>query len=169
MHQRRHAHLAPIAAACSIALLSVAAPTAAQAAGTIEVSYVKPQQFTDIGLGPIDRDHNLDALTRVFQGLQNQLPDGQTLKLVVTDVDLAGELQFQGSRPDLRVVRGRADWPKLELTYSLIQNDDVLKSGTASLSDPSYTFGLQSIRQDEPLHYERRMIDAWFKQTFVTR
>ncbi len=159
--------LIALATAGGLAALAAAPLTAAHAAGTVEVSYVKPQAFADIGLGQIDRDRTLVELDRVFQALAAKLPDGRTLKLVVTDVDLAGELEFGGWRPDLRVVRGRADWPRMTLDYSLLQDGRVLQAGVARLSDPGYTFGLQTIRQDEPLRYERRMIDQWFDKTFM--
>ncbi len=158
--------IVPVTAICAGALIAAGPIAAARAAGTVEVSYVKPQEFADIGLGSIDRDRSLASLDRIFQDLRTKLPDGQSLQLQVTDVDLAGELEFQGARPDLRVVRGRADWPRMDLHYTLLQNGAVLKSGDAHLSDPSYTFGLQTVRHDEPLHYERRMVDDWFAKTF---
>ncbi|MEO5734983.1 MAG: DUF3016 domain-containing protein [Rubrivivax sp.] len=158
--------LVTFAATCGLAALAAVPPSVAHAAGSVEVSYIKPQQFADAGLGQFDRDRNLETLEQVFRKLAAKLPDGQTLKLQITDVDLAGNLEFRGARPDLRVVRGGADWPQIDLTYSVLQDGRVLKSGQAHLSDPAYTFGLRSIRSDERMYFERRMVDDWFTKTF---
>ena len=89
------------------------------------------------------------------------LPDGQTLRIEVTDLDLAGEIR-PFSWHDARVLRGGADWPQMSLRYTLQADGRTLKSGEARLSDLGYSFA----RRSESLGYEKAMIDRWFRQEF---
>lgn len=139
---------------------------AVYAAGTVEVQYVQPDRFTDIGRWHPDEDRNLASLSAVFKALGKQLPDGQTLQLQVLDVDLAGDVDPVGVH-QVRIVRGGADWPRMTLRYTLKQGEQTLKSGESHLSDLGYTFGQTAIRDDSNLPYEKRMVDAWFKRTVL--
>jgi hypothetical protein len=134
---------------------------AAQAAGKIELKWVEPQNFADAGHTVADREATLQALGEHIQRLAGALPDGQTLKIEVTDLDLAGEVRFTPSR-DLRVLRNRADWPTMNIRYSLVADGRVLKSGQTRLSDMNYGF---TLRRDA-YGYEKRMIDTWFRAEF---
>ncbi len=134
---------------------------AAHAAGKVEVNWIEPAQFSDVGRGSIDREQTLKALAEHFALLARQLPVGQTLKLDVTDVNLAGEMHPSLAR-DFRILRGRADWPAMELKYELSAEGRSVKSGQARLSDMNYLFKPTS----DNLGYEKRMIDAWFKTEF---
>lgn len=134
----------------------------AQAAGKADVRWIDPDTFSDAGRSVADRDHVMQALDAHFTRLARQLPDGQTLKLEVTDLDLAGEL-LPASGRDLRVLRGQADWPKMRLRYTLQSEGRALKGGEVRLSDMNYTF---ATRHDE-LGYEKRMIERWFKSEIM--
>ena len=82
------------------------------------------------------------------------------------DIDLAGRL-IPSARlgRDLRILRGQADWPRIELRYSLEQAGQVIKSGEAQLSDMSYLNHTTRYFDSEPLRYEKQMIDDWFEKT----
>jgi hypothetical protein len=150
----------------ALAAVMAAALPAAHAAGDVQVSYVKPAEFIDIGFGSMERERNMESLTQSFKRLAKQLPDGQTLKLEVLDVDLAGEVH-PGSVRDIRIVRGGVDWPRIHLRYALLAGDKTLQSGDNRLADMSYLFSQPSFSQrDGPLPYEQRMIDHWFTETF---
>lgn len=145
--------------------LAVAAQ-AARAAGIVAVHYVAPDRFADIGRWNANQEQNLASLSAIFKGLGKQLPNGQTLQLKVLDVDLAGDVEWVGTH-QLRIVRGRADWPRMTLRYTLMQGEQTLKSGESQLSDLGYTFGLTRLRDDSPLPYEKRMVEDWFKRTVL--
>lgn len=148
-------------------VLLAAAFGPALAAGRVDVSYDKPEQFSDIGRGSFDREHNLATLTAYLQDLGRQLPDGQLLKLVVSDVDLAGELEFKRGQ-EIRVLRGRADWPRMTLQYTLSAEGRTLKQDQARLADMSYMFPARNLEDPPgPLSYEKRMLRKWFDETFV--
>ena len=88
------------------------------AAGTVEITYVEPEKFSDIGFGTVDRDITLRQVTALLQEFATKLPDGQTLKLEITNINLAGEIRHGHGR-DVRVLRGMADWPEVSLRYTL--------------------------------------------------
>ena len=161
-------HLATLSALSTALCLSLPA----QAAGTIEVKYLAPETYTDIGFGTYERERTLKSLSDYVQTLAKQLPDGQTLRLEVLDIDLAGELRHYGAQ-EVRVLRGRADWPHLILRYTLSAAAQgapasTLKAGDANLSDMSYLYTLNiGTQRYGDLAYEKRMLNQWFEQNFV--
>jgi hypothetical protein len=147
--------------------LAAAAALPAQASGTVEISYVQPEHFADIGWGSFERDRNLRSLSEVLTKLGNKLPDNQVLRLEVLDVDLAGRV-WPGSLHELRVMRGGADWPQMTLRYSLLEDGKTVKAGESRMTDMNYLFARQPTTSLEGnLPYEKRMIDHWFSDTFV--
>lgn len=146
----------------ALALQAAFAFGGAQAAGKVELNWVEPEKFSDIGFGHADRNAALQALGDHITRLGRQLPDGQTLKIEVTDVNLAGETRFAPAR-DLRVLRGRADWPTMQLRYTLVADGRELRAGQARLADMNYLF---TTRNDD-YGYEKRMIDNWFRAEFA--
>lgn len=146
------------------AWLAVGLSSTAQAAGTVEVHWLEPQHFSDAGRTALDRERNLGSLELVIKQLGARLPDGQTLTLDVSDVDLAGEI-MPGRLHDIRVLRDRADWPRMTLRYTLRAGTTVLKSGDAQLADMGY---MQGPTASGGYVFEQRMIERWFKSTFVS-
>lgn len=154
------------AAAVAAALISgLALPAAAE----VEVRWLQPEQFSDVGRSTVDRERNLEALGGHFARLGERLPAGQTLQIEVLDVDLAGEIEpFRWD--DLRVLRGRADGPHLSLRYRLQEGGQTLQEGRADLSDIGYLHGLRTVAgRDGELAHEKRMVERWFRDTFAAR
>jgi hypothetical protein len=155
-----------IAVAAGLALAAVAA----QAAGTAKVSFVQSDMFTDAGNARHDIDANLLALTRHFDTLASRyLSDGQKLAVEVLDIDLAGDVRLSGRwRHDVRIVTGRADFPRIRLRYTLESAGLGTRSSEQHIADMAY---LQRVvgryTNDEPLRYEKRMLDDWFVEQFV--
>jgi hypothetical protein len=149
-----------------MALAGLIALVAGGAGAAVTVTYVQPENFSDVPFITWERDDTLKALTEHFTWLGNSLPPGQDLRIEVTDVDLAGHVT-PGARMgrDLRILRGRADWPRMTLRYSVEQNGQVLKSGEAQLADMSYLDHVNRYFDGEPLRYEKQMIDEWFEKT----
>jgi len=147
-----------------------AADYPAQPAGgqtQVEVRYDKPEQFTDLSFDSRKREEVLKQLTRHFEKLGRSLPAGQSLNIDVTDVDLAGreDPRLRGIN-DIRILNGGVDWPRMSLHYVLTQDGKVLRSGDAKLSDMSYLSRLNRYTSNEPLRYEKLMMDEWFDKTF---
>lgn len=149
--------------ACTLLFTMAAVPLLAQAAGQVDVRWLEPQTYTDAGRTEAERERVTQALGAHLSQLARGLPDGQTLQIEVTDLNLAGELSPFSWR-DMRVLRGSADWPQMALRYTLKAAGQTVKSGQARLSDLDYSF----TRRSDDLGYEKRMIDRWFKEAFGT-
>jgi hypothetical protein len=63
-------------------------------------------------------------------------------------------------------MRGRADWPRITLRWSLEGAGQAPKSGEAVVQDMAYLQRLPPKMVDTALVYERRMLHDWFKQQF---
>jgi hypothetical protein len=144
-------------------LLALAA-TGASAATT--VNYIQPDHFSDVPFTPWERDNVLQQITEHFNKLGKELPPGQDLRIDVLDIDLAGrEIPNARNGRDIRIMKGRADWPRMELRYAVEQNGQVIKSGEARIQDMDYQNHLNRYFDSDPLRYEKQMIDDWFEKT----
>src|SRR5690348_11241582 len=94
----------PRLAAATLAALGFAA-----SAGTVEVTFVNPENFIDAGNAAWDERANLDALGAHIAGLGRLIPGDQNVKIEVLDVDLAGQVRARGAG-GVRTVNGRGDF-----------------------------------------------------------
>jgi len=141
---------------------------AAHAAGNVQLNFVKPETFADVYDRAYSREQNLKALEQIITSVaQPYVADGQTLTIEVLDVDLAGEVR-PGARPwDVRVLRGRADWPRITLRWSLEGAAASPRRGEAVVQDMAYLQRIPPALSDTSLVYERRMLAEWFGTQFA--
>lgn len=145
----------------ALSALTLLASSAALAAGLVEVSFKPLDQLTDVGRGR-DAERAVQLLGEHLKSLASRLPDGQTLKVEVLDINLAGELRPDRRGGDLRVLRGSADWPALDLRWTLSGGGRALASGEDHLADMAYLNSLPRGVGDSAFHHETRLIDRWF-------
>jgi len=138
----------------------------AHAAGVVEVKFIEPRHFTDAGFGELETARTTQALAEHLKRLGRALPDGQTLRIEVLDVDLAGNVK-PGRRGDIRVLRGGADWPRIKLRYTLTEGARTLRSGEETLSDLNYLGTPPRGADSGLLPYEERLLSRWFGERFV--
>ena len=151
-------------------LLAAATLLASAAAwADVSVAYVKPDDYTDVPRNQIDRERVLKDFSAYFATLDKKLPAGQSLKIEVLDIDLAGRLYPRHMGDDIRIMNGGADWPRLQLRYTLSQDGQVLRSGEDQLSNMNYQMTLSRHNDSEPLRYEKQMIDDWFKKAIAPK
>lgn len=138
----------------------------ALATGTAQVTFVHPESFADAGRTVLERERTFKTLTDHLQQLASRLPAGQTLRVELLDVDLAGEQR--SLRPnDSRVMQGISDWPRLRLRWSLLESGHTVLGGEDELSDMNYlTRGRTRFALDGELPYETRLLDRWFTERF---
>jgi hypothetical protein len=137
-------------------------------AGTVQVNFIQPDRYADAGHGA-DAEAVRRQLDQHLQSLgQHWLPPGQTLTIAILDIDLAGETRPLLSRvDDLRVVTGRADWPRIRLHYSLVDGGQTIASGDEALSDLNYLSRQRVGDSLSSLPYDRRMLSDWFRKRFA--
>lgn len=143
------------------------APAAATPVGAISVSYIEPEKFVDVPFSPVERERVLADLSQHFAKLGKLLPAGQDLKIEVTDLDMAGRIIYtRRGANELRVLNGGADWPHIDLRYTLTADGKVIDSGSAKLSNMMYQETASLFNSSESLRYEKQMIDEWFSKQF---
>ena len=148
----------------ALALLGAAPLTFA--AGTVEVSFVEPQRFSDAGSNTVETERNTRVLADELQRLAQRLPDGQQLRVEVLDLDLAGSIRH-GAHGDVRVLRGGADWPSLRLRYTLSSEGRPLRTGEESIADLDYLHSPPSDPTATRLPYEQRLLARWFSERII--
>lgn len=138
--------------------------------GNVAIVWQDPAKYSDIeatvGLQSKFEKYLFSELTDELGQMANQsLAKDQQLDLLVTNVDLAGDVQptFGGAADDVRIVTDLYP-PKISFDYVLRQNGKVIKSGTEKLDNMSFLFGIQPITS-QPFPYERDLLTKWFKQT----
>ena len=147
---------------------SLIAAAFAAHSGTVEVLFVNSDKYWDAGNTTWDEPANLKEIAIHLRKLsERQLPADQALKVEVLQVDLAGTVNpFHRATP-VRMISGGADFPKLQLRYSLQSGGKLITSGEDWVVDIDYTHGLANRGDSSMLFYEKRMLDAWFKKRFV--
>ena len=149
-------------------LLAALAGTAAAQDG-VSVSFEHPERFIDAGQYGPTRERNLKTIADYLQKLgHDRLAPGQTLKIDVLDVDLAGTPRPSQRVGEYRVVRGNSDRPAITLRYTLAQNGQVVGSGTDSVYELDYIDPIRTVGESESLHFEKKLIAKWFDQRFAT-
>lgn len=149
--------------------LSLALTCFATQAGTVSIQFIEPGKYIDAGRGHALEDTQA-TLSDHFKHLGATLPAAQTLEIQVLEIDLAGEVRpWQRVWPEVRVMRGSVDWPRMTLRFTLRDGERVVARGEESVSDMNYLRGstAQSGRTSESLPYEKRMLTRWFNERLL--
>ncbi len=137
-------------------------------ASTIEVSFTQPDKYSDAHL---NRDYGRGADDFVLKDLKahieklakRYLQPGQTLKMEIRDIDLAGQFEpWRVNFQDVRFMR-EVTWPRIKLHYSLEQDGKTLVSRDVTVIDQSYLQHGNSYFSSDRLRYEKTMLDDWFR------
>jgi len=147
-----------------LALFFAALTLALAANAGVTVTFIEPDKYTDVGR--YSRSTNSEQVQKDLEAhlvkLGQRMPANQNLAIEVLDIDLAGEDRFHyGGGTDVRVQRGRADWPSMRLRYTL-ERDGRKETKEARLSDMNYQERVRPISSTETLPYEKRMLTDWF-------
>jgi hypothetical protein len=150
------------------ALCALAAAALPALAGTVEVKFTDADRYADAGISQWDQSNNLKVLSTYLQQLGSRyLPQDQKLGIEVLDVDLAGEKRWRRG-DEIRIVRGRADWPRITLRYTLQDaNGQTIREAKETVSDMDYRDRSIDLGNTDPLRYEKRMLEDWFRKSFA--
>ena len=138
-------------------------------AASSEVEWVKPDEFTDIRAGNLNRKKFKEQVFKQFEehfaALASKLPEGQQLKIQVHNIDLAGDVNAGGINR-IRIIK-EIYVPKIKFSYQLLNDKDTeLTAGKANLKDMNF-MGNNSLKyKHHSFAYEMKMLDHWFKETF---
>ncbi len=150
-------------------LLAAALAAPAQAAVTVTVTG-DPDRFADAGDRNSDPRKVVQDLARYLKSLGDKnLPAGTNLTIEILDLDRAGRPRMN-MPTEIRIMTGKADAPFIDLRYSLEKGGRVAKAARERVCDMDYLrpAPLRSDQHD-PLVYEKRMLEEWFRERFVPR
>ena len=154
----------PAARLALVAALAIPFGTAA----AVVVTFKEPERYAETG---VFRDDGPAAMEHIDMHLQRlgrrYLPADETLRIEVLDIDLAGEQQMGPRGRDIRVMKGRADWPTIKLRYTWERPNAPAQSAEETVSDMAYL--QRTVPNMEAFAHEKRMLEAWFKQRFVSK
>ncbi|WDE10999.1 DUF3016 domain-containing protein [Thalassomonas haliotis] len=161
-------HIGLIITTGALLLMTSTALSTAFAADS-EVKWTEPEKYRDIRPGDENRkrfqERTFKELEKYFAKLAAKLPEKQTLKIEVTDVDLAGDVRF-GSHRQIRIIKDIYS-PRMAFSYQLLSADKtLLSSGEVNLKDLNFMHGRGIKHRHEALNYEKNMLDDWFEETF---
>ena len=118
-------------------------------------TYFSILDASDRGFGATPSDRVLNGLRTALVALgAKYLGTGESLKIDVTDVDLAGRFDPMLHPDQVRVLRD-ADWPRISLHYVLKRNGDVVRQGDERITDMNY------LRQQPPLQTGETAWVSW--------
>ncbi len=162
------------AALFSVALFGF---TSSVQAADVEVKWMKPENYRDIHPGKDNRKrfHNrlFNDLDKYFETLAEDMPDGYKLRIIVADLDLAGNVTRVGMKwgSQLKMVRKidfiSLDAPRMVVYYDLVDENGtlLLKGGNELKRQVTKIKG--SVRdRSQDFAYEKKMIDDWFQTIF---
>jgi hypothetical protein len=145
---------------------------ASSLAGTVNVSFIHPENFADAslqgGYGKSSEQATLEQLGHFLESLGPwYLKAGQTLALDVLNVDLAGRIEWwRRDFYDTRILRDVYP-PRFTLKYRLVEAGQVLVESQETVVDPDYLAnpGIYFSTSD-PLRFEKAMLEDWFRRRF---
>jgi hypothetical protein len=137
-------------------------------AGEAKVNWQDPDKYMDVR--PVNetkanfRNRVFKELDSAFADLAKKLPDGYSLNVNVTDLDLAGEVWPTRNGRDMRIVRD-IDWPAISFSYVLknAEGQDV-KSGREDLKDMNFQTRPNVRSSSEDFYYEKALLGDWFSK-----
>jgi hypothetical protein len=143
--------------------------TAANTASRADVVFDHPENFTDVKDRAVPTDKGRDEILSNIRGFivdraGRILPDGYTLKMTFTDIDLAGEFEPQRGAQwdDVRIVKAIYP-PAFKFTYAVMDpSGKVVKQGSESIRDMTFDTRI-TIDTSDPLHYEKDFLDDWMR------
>ncbi|MCC6415399.1 MAG: DUF3016 domain-containing protein [Opitutaceae bacterium] len=160
-----------VAALCGLAAASpVWAEAAAAANPKVKVELVNPEKFTDVrdAFQPSDKGQLANAeIVRdyIAQKAAAYVPDGYTLNVAITNIDLAGDFEPWGKSgtDDVRIVKDLYP-PRIDLNFKLIDSaGHVAKEGSRELRDLNFLMKID-IRRSDSFRHEKSLIDDWINR-----
>ncbi len=154
-----------------VAVLLLSALLAATAsAGEVKVEYKDYKKFTDMkpaseARGSFEK-RTMASFDKIFADLAKKLPEGYSWNVVVTDIDLAGDVNHMITQTgqQIRVIKD-IFIPRVNFSYTLLdQNKVVVAEETElKLKDMGFMTRASNTRANEANEHERVMLERWFK------
>jgi hypothetical protein len=156
----------------SILALTLSLGDSLFASERLVIELVEPEKFTDFSVQGMDENRTayiFDSELKRFINLEitRLLPNGVSVRLEVTDIDMAGDIQPWRNRnhADIRYVE-QIYPPRMSFRY-VIENEGgvVLATGETRIRDMNFMFGLNTrFRTYNSFQYEFSMLADWLRR-----
>ena len=138
-------------------------------AASSEVTWTDYKSYRDIDAGNENRksfrERTFKGFEKHFSKLAATLPEGQVLKIDVTDVDLAGDTNASGIHRT-RIIKHLYS-PRMNFSYQLFDAEGkVIQADEVVVKDMNFMSGISLKYRNKSLGYEKKMLDDWFDKTF---
>lgn len=139
-------------------------------ATNVTVTFQEPDKFTDARstFGGASDQNYLDILsTHLRRQAGRYVKADQQLDVTITDVDLAGDfIPTRTGLDDVRIVKDIYR-PRITLEFKLTgPGGAVIKEGKRTLVDSFFMNNVGIIGRDEPLFYDKTLLDNWTRDEF---
>jgi hypothetical protein len=153
-----------VLAASAVGVASIAAAAdCGDAAARVDVTFSKPEAFTDT------RDRDVAPLKQyIAQRAERYLPVDTRLAVTVVDIDLAGAIEpwRPSSAGRVRMMRDVYP-PRVVLDFTLSDaNCKALRTGHRELSDMGY-LAKNPRYSGDPLQHEKALLEDWLQREFA--
>ena len=155
-------------------MLLLTVPAFALRAGPIGVEFENVDDFTDFSVSGLSESKTLSIFQSELESELDRfarlyLKEGQTLEIIFTDVDMAGDIQPWRNRhnADIRYVE-RIYPPRLEFRYVLKNSEgEVLSEGEESITDLAFDFNVIAPMRSRHMtfFYELDLLGNWIRKT----
>lgn len=139
-------------------------------AAEVEVQWQDLEKFTDIRPASDSRKAYRERVMKKFEGffqeLSANLPEGYTWQVTVSDIDLAGDVDYfaGGAGNPLRVVKEIYS-PAIKFSHVLRDKyGEQVVGGEEKLRDMGFMHSLRSVSKNDEFHYEKQMLEDWFNK-----
>lgn len=143
-------------------------------AGIVNITWQGVDNYRDVkAVGDIQSRYELRTFETLTKNLNKAaskaLKPDQKLLLVVTDLDLAGDVRptFGASVSDIRVVKDLYP-PRMTFSYQILEGDQVIMAGDEKLTDLGF-MQMIGVASDRPLRYESKMLADWLQKTVAPK
>jgi len=150
---------------------TLALMSASSFAAKSSITWLHPDKYSDIQANGTSskirfRKHLFKSIDTFFDKYtQKHLPKDFQLKLTVTNLDLAGYIDFHNTQL-IRVIRD-VDIPRINFQYQLEQGNKTLSSGKVKLKDLDFLQKNNYKFRNTSFFYEKQLLKDWFKKTIL--
>ena len=152
----------------ALALITAVMSTQVCWAG-VDVTFNAPETYTDQDFrNATKRRGILNTFEKHFDRLGDRyLKPGQTLRIQVLNIDLAGDREpWRRGFGDARVLRETTP-PRFKLRYALVENGKVVAKGQETVTDAAYLWKASPQMSSGRFAHEKSMLRNWFHRRFV--
>lgn len=164
----------PLLLAVSLLAGCATAPRSSAPNPNVRVDWSDPADFADtrsnLCRNRVKPEEWLGQLARYVESRADRVvAGGKTLKVTITDIQRAGQCEpWRGPNlDDTRIIKDIYP-PSISLHFQLTDaSGHVVDEGDRTLRDSAFMHRGTMLNQDDPLRFEKRLLDDWLRKEFT--